>query len=61
MIFSGRSLVLYKIGLRFFGYLAIPLSWLDVFLEDHPLSYQAASSYAVVTLKALRPEAGGSG
>jgi SAM-dependent methyltransferase len=59
--FSFRTPFLYKIGLRFFGYLAIPISWLDLFLENHPLAYQGACSYAVAAVKALEPETGGEG
>jgi len=51
MIFSGRSLVLYKIGLRIFGYLAMPLSWMDRWLERHPMAHRAASAFAVLALK----------
>lgn len=58
LLFSFRKPFLYKIGLRIFGYLAIPISWLDLFLENHPLAYQGACSYAVVAVKALGPEAG---
>jgi len=51
MLFSVRSLLLYRIGLRVFGWLAIPLSWLDLILEQHPLAWHAASGYAVVGVK----------
>lgn len=51
MLFSVRSLFLYRIGLRIFGWLAIPLSWLDLALEQHPLAWHAASGYAVVGVK----------
>lgn len=51
MLFSGRSMWLYRIGLRIFGWLAIPLSWLDLILEQHPLAWHAASGYAVVGVK----------
>jgi SAM-dependent methyltransferase len=51
MIFSGRSLVLYKIGLRVFGYLAFPLSWMDWWLEQHPMAHRAASAFAILALK----------
>jgi SAM-dependent methyltransferase len=59
LLFSFRTPFLYKIGLRFFGYLAIPISWLDLFLENHPLAYQGACSYAVAAVKAPGPETGG--
>lgn len=51
MLFSFRSTLLYRIGLRIFGWLAIPLSWLDLILERHPLAWHAASGYAVVGAK----------
>lgn len=59
LLFSFRTPFLYKIGLRFFGYLAIPISWLDLFIENHPLAYQGACSYAVAAVKAPGPETGG--
>jgi SAM-dependent methyltransferase len=61
LLFSFRTRLLYNIGLRIFGYLAIPISWLDFFLENHPLAHQGACGYAVVAVKALGPEAGGAG
>jgi SAM-dependent methyltransferase len=54
MLFSLRSSVLYRIGLRLFGWLAVPLSWLDVFLERHPMAWHAASGFAAVAVKPLR-------
>jgi len=51
MLFSCRSQVLYRIGLRIFGWLAIPVSWLDVCLEHHPMACHAASGYATVGVK----------
>jgi len=51
MLFSLRSDLLYRIGLRVFGYLALPLSWLDIALEGHPLARQAASGFSVLTVK----------
>ena len=51
MIFSGRSLVLYKIGLRVFGYLALPLSWMDWWLERHPMAHHAAAAFAILAIK----------
>ena len=61
LLFSFRTPFLYKIGLRFFGTIAIPISWLDFFLENHPLAYQGACGYAVAAVKALGPETGGRG
>jgi SAM-dependent methyltransferase len=61
LLFSFRILFLYKIGLRIFGYFAIPISWLDLFLENHPLAYQGACGYAVVVVKPPGPETGGGG
>ncbi|GJL65832.1 MAG: hypothetical protein NPIRA05_08030 [Nitrospirales bacterium] len=51
MLFSFRSHMLYKVGLRVFGWLAIPVSWLDRILEQHPFAWHAASGYAVVGVK----------
>lgn len=51
MLFSLRSNILYRIGLRVFGYLALPISWMDVVLEGHPLARQAASGFSVLALK----------
>ncbi len=51
MLFSFNSEVLYKIGLRIFGWLAVPLSWLDILLEKNPMAWCAASGYALVTVK----------
>jgi len=51
MLFSFNSEVLYKIGLRIFGWLAVPLSWLDILLEKNPMAWRAASGYALVALK----------
>ena len=59
LLFSFRSPLLYKIGLRIFGYIAFPISWLDFFLEDHPLAYQGACGFAVVAVKSFGTEAGG--
>jgi SAM-dependent methyltransferase len=53
MLFSLRSDVLYRIGLRVFGWLAVPLSWLDVLLEHHPMAWHAASGFAVIAAKPL--------
>lgn len=51
MLFSFNSEVLYKIGLRIFGWLAIPISWLDILLEKNPMAWRAASGYALVAVK----------
>ena len=53
MLFSLRNDVLYRIGLRLFGWLTVPLSWLDVALEGHPMAWHAASGFAVVAAKPL--------
>ena len=51
MLFSFNSEVVYKIGLRIFGWLAIPISWLDMLLEKNPMAWHAASGYALVAVK----------
>jgi len=51
MLFSFNNVILYKIGLRIFGWLAVPLSWLDVLLERNPMAWRAASGYALVAVK----------
>ncbi|MEW6544186.1 MAG: methyltransferase domain-containing protein [Nitrospirota bacterium] len=51
MLFSLRNELLYKLGLRLFGWLAVPLSWLDLMLERHPMAWHAASGFAVVAAK----------
>ena len=51
MLFSFNNVILYKIGLRIFGWLAVPLSWLDVLLEKNPRAWRAASGYALVAVK----------
>jgi hypothetical protein len=51
MIFSGCSLVLYKIGLRAIGYLAMLLSRMDRWLERHPMAHRAAAALAILALK----------
>jgi SAM-dependent methyltransferase len=53
LFFSLGNELVYKIALRVFGYLAMPLSWMDIRLERHPMAYQAACSYAVVAQKSL--------
>ena len=51
MLFSFNSEIVYKIGLRIFGWLAIPISWLDMLLEKSPMAWRAASGYALVAVK----------
>ena len=51
MLFSFNNEALYKVGLRIFGWLAIPLSWLDVLLERNSMALHAASGFALVALK----------
>ena len=51
MLFSFDSEVVYKIGLRVFGWLAIPISWLDMLLEKNRMAWRAASGYALVAVK----------
>ena len=51
MLFSFHTDLLYRVGLRIFGWLAVPLSWLDMVLEHHPRAWHAASGYAVVGMK----------
>lgn len=54
MLFSLKNEVLYKIGLRIFGWLAVPISWLDIILESDPMAWHAASGYAVVAEKRIQ-------
>lgn len=51
MLFSFNNKMLYKIGLRIFGWLAIPISWLDILIEKNPMAWRAASGYALVAVK----------
>jgi len=51
MLFSFNNEILHKIGLRIFGWLAVPLSWLDFFLERNPMAWRAASGYSLVAVK----------
>ncbi|MFH2076779.1 MAG: class I SAM-dependent methyltransferase [Pseudomonadota bacterium] len=53
LFFSFRSELLYKIGLRIFGWMAIPISWLDIFLEQHPHAGHAASGFALIAMKPM--------
>jgi SAM-dependent methyltransferase len=54
MLFSMHNEVLYKIGLRTFGWLAVPISWLDVFLERNPMAWHAASGFALLAEKRMK-------
>lgn len=56
MLFSFNNEVLYKIGLRIFGWLAVPLSWLDVLLEGNAMAGHAASGFSLVALKSRRKD-----
>jgi len=56
MLFSLNDKTLYKIGLRVFGWLAVPLSWLDILLERNPMAWHAASGYALTAVKRQRPD-----
>ena len=49
--------ILYKSGLRIFGWLAVPLSWLDVLLEGNPMVWRAASDFALVAVKPSKIDA----
>jgi SAM-dependent methyltransferase len=51
MLFSFNREVVYKIGLCIFGWLAMPISWLDIILETKPMAWRAASGYALVAVK----------
>jgi SAM-dependent methyltransferase len=51
MLFSFQNEFIYKIGLRVFGWIAIPLSWFDILLERNPMAWHAASGYALVAVK----------
>lgn len=56
MLFSMNNEVLYKIGLRFFGWLAVPISWLDVILEKNSWGWHAASGFALLAEKRMKQE-----
>jgi len=56
MLFSFNSQILYKVGLRVFGWMAIPLSWLDILLERNPMAWHAASGFALVAVKNRRKD-----
>ncbi len=51
LLFSFRNETLYKIGLRVFGWLAVPISWFDFFLEKHPNAKSIASGFALLLRK----------
>jgi len=51
MLFSFNRPLLYKIGLRLFGWIAVPISWLDVLLEKHAMASRAASGFSMVIEK----------
>jgi len=51
MLFSMNNEILYKIGLRIFGWLAIPVSWLDILLEKNQMAWHGASGFALVAVK----------
>jgi len=51
LLFSFRNETLYKIGLRIFGWLALPVSWLDIILEKDPRAESIASGFALVLRK----------
>jgi SAM-dependent methyltransferase len=55
MLFSFHNELIYKLGLRVFGWIAIPLSWLDILLERNPMAWHAASGYAIESVKRKLP------
>jgi len=57
MLFSFNSEIVYKIGLRIFGWLATPISWLDILIETNPMAWRAASGYAVLAVKTSKTDA----
>jgi hypothetical protein len=50
-IFSGRSLMVFKTGLRVLGYMAMPQFWMDRWLERHPMTHRVASGFCVPAVK----------
>jgi SAM-dependent methyltransferase len=58
MLFSFGNEFLYKVGLRIFGWLAVPLSWLDKVLEKNPWAWHAASGFSVSARKSPRLDEG---
>jgi len=51
MLFSLNNETLYNIGLRFFGWMAMPLSWFDSILEKNRWAWHAASGFSIVAEK----------
>jgi SAM-dependent methyltransferase len=51
MLFSLKNESLYKAGLRIFGLLAVPVSWLDALLEKNPMAWRAASGFSILAVK----------
>ena len=51
MLFSLNNETLYKAGLRFFGWMAMPLSWLDCILEKNRWAWHAASGLSIIAEK----------
>ncbi len=51
MLFSFGSEALYKTGLRLFGWVMVPFSWLDQLLEHHPEAWRTASGHAFLAKK----------
>ena len=58
-LFSLNNLAPNKMGLRIFGWLAIPVSWLDILLEKNMMAWHAASGFALVAVKDLTMVDGG--
>lgn len=56
MLFSFNNEALHKVGLRVFGWLAIPLSLLDILLERNPMAGHGASGFALVAVRDRRKE-----
>jgi SAM-dependent methyltransferase len=54
MLFSMNNEVLYKIGLRVFGWMAVPISWLDVILEKNIWGWHACSGFALLAAKPMK-------
>jgi SAM-dependent methyltransferase len=51
LLFSFNTKILYKIGLRVFGWMAVPISWMDIILENNSMAWHAASGYAIIAEK----------
>lgn len=54
MLFSMNKEIPYKIGLRVFGWMAIPISWLDVILEQNHWAWSAASGFSLSAVKPMK-------